>query len=402
MVAITGEALSNKGFAINQDQSLLNRLETLTFPIRNQTNYTKLRQEIKQLFKLRRFNTIFSTKEYLDIYAVEHLPMRALCYRRIFDKVHEIINPIPKSTIKSLNVLCLGAGNGSEAIGIIASRFDPTVVLLQDMSIYSILPDLISDFSKSSTDSITENIGVSGLDLDQNDRAANLEWDHANSLENTELNQREVKKISVSGKTKISQNRTQKILNCNASVGINCGNCVNSLPTKSIPTFRIIDGDLTDLTVLNSLDLKTHECITTMFLLNEILSLSKKSFVQLITYITRELRQGAIWVVVDSAGSFSEFTTSQSSSIASSKKEVKGNENGRNSTMKVLTKQEREDAALLEVSRSSRMLYMLLDNIGCLETLHAENSVWYRPHPALIYPEKLHSMRYFIRIFRKF
>ena len=78
--------------------------------------YDKEREEnnrklIKTLFKKRDFQTLFKDTSLLYTYALEYLGGRSLCYRRVF---LEMI-PVGRN-IK--NVVCLGAGNGAELMGL--------------------------------------------------------------------------------------------------------------------------------------------------------------------------------------------------------------------------------------------------------------------------------------------
>ncbi|KAJ3276469.1 hypothetical protein HDV01_005092 [Terramyces sp. JEL0728] len=130
-------------------------------------------------------------------------------------------------------------------------------------------------------------------------------------------------------------------------------------------TMENIIGDLMDPdTVLQyGNSFKNSGLITALFLLNEILALSKKSFVLLITNLVKSMKRGSLLLVVDSAGSFSEFE------VANSEK--------------------------------SYMLFKLLDAIQGFKTLASFDSVWYRYPKEITFPLQLNNMRFFLRLYQK-
>ncbi|KAJ3356077.1 hypothetical protein HDU83_001991 [Entophlyctis luteolus] len=123
---------------------------------------------------------------------------------------------------------------------------------------------------------------------------------------------------------------------------------------------------------------ETRQCIaaadviTAFFLLNELLASSKKQFVGFVKILVNEMKPGALLVVADSAGSFSEVN-------------VDRNQKGSSNT----------DA------KSTYMVYNLLDAIQAFEVVEKTDSRWYRFPDGLHYPVKLNNMRYFLRIYRK-
>ncbi|KAJ3262631.1 hypothetical protein HK103_000160 [Boothiomyces macroporosus] len=108
---------------------------------------------------------------------------------------------------------------------------------------------------------------------------------------------------------------------------------------------------------------KQHGLITAMFLLNEILTQSKKSFVLLITNLVKSMKKGSMLLVVDSAGSFSEFEVG--------------------------------------ASDKSYMLFKLLDAIQGFKCLASFDSVWYRYPKEVEFPLQLSNMRFFLRLYQK-
>ncbi|KAI8828215.1 hypothetical protein BJ741DRAFT_555339, partial [Chytriomyces cf. hyalinus JEL632] len=103
------------------------------------------------------------------------------------------------------------------------------------------------------------------------------------------------------------------------------------------------------------------DVITCFFILNELLANSKKEFVAFVKVLVLGMKQGALLVVVDSAGSFSEVALQQ----------------------------------------PTYMVYHLLDAIKAFEIVEQSDSQWYRYPQGLHYPAKLNNMRHFLRIYRK-
>ena len=110
--------------------------------------------------------------------------------------------------------------------------------------------------------------------------------------------------------------------------------------------------------------LGSADMVTSMFLLNELLTVDKRGTVQLITTLVQNMRPGSLLLAVESAGSFSHV-------------HVKG---------------------------TTYMAFTLLDHIQAFETVYGCDSQWYR------YPQALKSyanglpldnMRYCVRVFRK-
>lgn len=122
-------------------------------------------------------------------------------------------------------------------------------------------------------------------------------------------------------------------------------------------------GDLTSSEYLESQidSIADASCVTAMFLLNEILADSKLAFVKLVTLLVKNMRKGALLLVVDSAGSFSETS----------------------------------------IGNQRYMSHVLLDKISAFDLVSAQDSEWYRHDSGLEYPLKLQNMRYFLRLYRK-
>ncbi|KAJ3266746.1 hypothetical protein HDU77_010853 [Chytriomyces hyalinus] len=116
------------------------------------------------------------------------------------------------------------------------------------------------------------------------------------------------------------------------------------------------------------------DVITCFFILNELLANSKKEFVAFVKVLVMGMKQGALLVVVDSAGSFSEVAVGTTSSKPSPQQQQQ---------------------------QPTYMVYHLLDAIKAFEIVEQADSQWYRYPQGLHYPVKLNNMRHFLRIYRK-
>eukprot|EP00842_Homolaphlyctis_polyrhiza_P002442 jgi/Hompol1/3199/HPOL_003160-RA len=277
---------------------------------------------IKDLFLSRDFAAIFTNHELLPVYAAEYLPGRALCYRDIFMRIDEL-----RSTLAAGgHVLCLGAGCGSELLGIAstihAMPSHPTLTVhIQDLSSYgSVIPALESELRSRF-----------------------------------------------------------------------------ALPNESLA----IETSVSDLTDTNAVEsslvplIARSKLITAMFVLNEILSTSKRGFTALISKLLQHMQKDAYLLVVDSAGSFSEVAVGSSSSSSSSSQPVSNGSQQQSSET---------DSPASAAQQSTGRVYMsfdLLDAIQALRIVSSYDAIWYRFPPQVSFPLKLNNMRYFLRVYQK-
>ncbi|KAJ3107340.1 hypothetical protein HDU96_007924 [Phlyctochytrium bullatum] len=155
-------------------------------------------------------------------------------------------------------------------------------------------------------------------------------------------------------------------------------------PSEPLLTHAFTRGDLltTDPARRAALaqNLARASLVTCMYLLNELLAASKAKFVALVGLLVEHLAPGALVLVVDSAGSFSEVNVGGGAKTSTAPAGA-----GR-----------------------TYMVYHLLDRVAALEPVVASDSRWYRVPGAgggsgeeLEYPAKLNSMRHFVRLYRK-
>ena len=232
---------------------------------------------IKQHFFNREYLKIFTSRKLVKVYSALYTPSRSLCFQSIFNS-----NVILKEYLTNVSnpfIYCIGAGSGSELIGI-STSINNFTIHIQD----------ISDNTEY-LNNIANEIKLLGIKFD-----------------------------------------------FEASV------------------FNILDSR--DFTLIRKSDL-----ITACFLLNELLSTSKREFVSFITNLVTYMKPGALFLVIDSAGSFSN----------------------------------------LEIKSRQYSTHVLLDQIKSFEILYSSNSEWYRFDKSLqdYSSVKLENSRYYIRIYRK-
>ncbi|KAL2916970.1 hypothetical protein HK105_203402 [Polyrhizophydium stewartii] len=109
-------------------------------------------RQIKDLFLQRDFTTLFTSAALLPVYAAEYIPGRALCYRDIFLR----IAPLRDVLRAGGRIVCLGAGNGAEILGIASALHgmrpdaSPLAVHAQDLSSYGdVVPSLVASIRKT-------------------------------------------------------------------------------------------------------------------------------------------------------------------------------------------------------------------------------------------------------------
>ncbi|KAJ1549125.1 hypothetical protein HK405_009421 [Cladochytrium tenue] len=127
------------------------------------------------------------------------------------------------------------------------------------------------------------------------------------------------------------------------------------------------------------------DLVTALFVLNEVLAAGRRGFVALAAALVRCMRPGALLLVVDSAGSFSEFEVRRAGDGVGGGGSSPSSNSG-------------------DASSRTYMVYALLDAIDAFEVVEATNAQWFRLPAAatgLDYPLKLNNMRYFMRLYRR-
>ncbi|KAJ3112448.1 hypothetical protein HK100_002339, partial [Physocladia obscura] len=224
---------------------------------------------IKKLFVQRDYLRIFTDASLLAAYVADYSPSRALAYRAMLAASPSLSAALLSPSASSINIYAIGAGSGAELVA------------------------------------ITTFVAENRPPIQPSNHSAN------NSNINITLHCQDIADYS----SAIAPIRAALAAKFNPSIFFE-SSVFDILSTETVhiaeKTARISAADF----------------ITAFFLLNELLANSKRDFVTFVKLLVAEMKPGALLVVVDSAGSFSEveITTqssspspSLSSSLASSK-----------------------------------------------------------------------------------
>jgi len=173
---------------------------------------------------------------------------------------------------------------------------------------------------------------------------------------------------------------------------------------------------------------KNSHLVTMMFVLNELVQESKARALAFLSRLVAALRPGALLLVVDSAGDFSQLSLGKGTVEQDSVRmrrglvpkhtgEATGAQAERTEQAGEEADEEDEDAQPSAAGASGATaddpaaaprrrywVYTLLDSAVDLDILVQSNSLWYRYPGAelgLKYPLKFENMRYFVRIYQK-
>lgn len=102
----------------NMEQKILDLVALACRTTFNDPDYDEVLQRIKHHFFHREFEKVFGDPEHLGVYVAQYLPMRALCYAQLWS-THPLL---AKLLEKEVVIYCIGAGPGSEAVGITMAR----------------------------------------------------------------------------------------------------------------------------------------------------------------------------------------------------------------------------------------------------------------------------------------
>lgn len=286
------------------------------FPFNNAADLKQIIQEVKGHLYNRDFAAAFGKPEYFAAYALRWSASRALCYGQIFANLDslQISQKPPQVHDSSSRVLCIGGGAGAEVVGLAAAMraADPKA---------EVIAIDVADWS--STLETLQNVMVSPLPLSAyaSEAAKKL---NGSMIEPGRLNVEFVQK---------------DILDCKGEE-------------------------------LRKLMLGVNLC-TLMFTLNELLSGSISKTTALLLGLGDVMAAGALLLVVDSPGSYSEVKLGKE-------------EKPKQYPMKWLL-----DHALIDVTN------------GKWEKVLEDDSRWYRVDKQLSYPIDLENMRYQFHLYRR-
>ncbi|KAJ2557380.1 hypothetical protein EV175_001378 [Coemansia sp. RSA 1933] len=276
----------------NHQQSILSILRMACADTMKQPEFSEKLREIKRRFYDRDFDGIFLDPGSLPVYTAQYVPRRALCYYEIFST-----SELQSLLMERPQIYCLGAGSGSELVGISAAS-------------------CIAYDSNREGDSESRPIVVHSQDytnwepiLDSLSSAIRYKW---------KLTAQQIEyKFSIDNLLEMSPDIERYI--------------------------------------------SSASLVTAMFVFNELFA-DKTNAMRFVKTMTKCLRPGSHFLLVDSAGSFSS----------------------------------------VKVGKSNYMSYMFFDSLGqFFEPVLSDNSRWFRHEPGLEYPLSIENMRYFIRLYRR-
>ncbi|ORX88752.1 hypothetical protein K493DRAFT_341096 [Basidiobolus meristosporus CBS 931.73] len=99
------------------EQEILNAIQIACNDSFQLPEFREILQNIKSLFYNRDYDGVFGTPEHLPVYSAQYIPARALCYYTLFSKEPELLDILSKKS----HLYCMGAGSGSELVGISAA-----------------------------------------------------------------------------------------------------------------------------------------------------------------------------------------------------------------------------------------------------------------------------------------
>lgn len=286
------------------------------FPFNNAADLKQTIQEVKGHLYNRDFAAAFGRPEYLAAYALRWSASRALCYGEFFANLDslQISQKPPQMHASSSRVLCIGGGAGAEVVGLAvamhAADTKPEIVAVD-----------VADWS--STLETLRNVMVSPLPE-----------------------------------------------SAYASAAVKASN--RSMIEPGMLSVRFVQKDILDCKGedLRELMLGVDLC-TLMFTLNELFSSSISRTTALLLGLGEALEAGALLLVVDSPGSYSEVKLGKE-------------ERPKQYPMKWLL-----DHALIDVAK------------GKWEKVLEDDSRWYRVDKQLSYPIDLENMRYQVHLYRR-
>ncbi|KAJ2160029.1 hypothetical protein GGF46_002591 [Coemansia sp. RSA 552] len=273
----------------NQQQSILSVLQIACAEAVQRPDFDWRLQDIKAKFFVRDFDGIFLDPANLSVYTAQYVPRRALCYFDLFSRpeLQAILRARPR-------IYCLGAGSGSELLGITAACCQ-----VLDMGETGAAPVRIHSQDYADWASVLRSL----------EAAVRYKW------------------------------------------GIGAGQV----------EYAFSRGNLLDISPGIEEHMAGAQLVTAMFVFNELFA-DKANAMNFVKAVTRQVRPGSHFLLVDSAGSFSS----------------------------------------IQVGGNSYMAYMFFDSLGQFFTpVISDDSKWFRHASGLRYPLPVENMRYFVRLYRR-
>ncbi|KAK9471543.1 uncharacterized protein V1510DRAFT_419569 [Dipodascopsis tothii] len=281
-------------------------------------------QTVKKSLFERDYLNAFSLPEYLRAYVVRWSPSRALCYAHVIDRLDILAaaggrDPATDEILPS-RWLCIGGGAGGEVLALAwnarkhaVSGVDVTAVDIADWA------DVFDDIR-------------GGLDRKWDMQpTADHECQDADAVDSAKLEfTMDFRELDILDAT------------CAAEAGAS------------------VDGEPA---VEPLVDFSSFDVITSLFTTNELFAQSRVRTMKLLSLITETAKPGTLFLVIESAGSYSDIT----------------------------------------VGSRTFPLHFLLDHALEMgwKCVHKNDATWFRVPEDFKYPLQLENMRFFVRLYRK-
>ncbi|KAI8054619.1 hypothetical protein BDF22DRAFT_680083 [Syncephalis plumigaleata] len=332
-------------------QSILDMLRVALQDTFGATDFDARLQQIKAYFYMRDYNAVFSEPAHLPVYAARYVPGRALCYYHMFTQHPALLALLAGNT----RIYALGAGAGSELAAMMAAIVHVKHVDQKGRPISTESTEATKQPSVSNEENNEkekESIEtVPQVTLHMQDIA---DWRQV--IQQIESTARNKWSIPVDRfKCEFSQGNVLNLVGHASNEEDKPSNTTDMEHPKQ--TDAETEADKAAICA----EFERADLVTAMFVMNELFT-DKQQAMKLVQSLVTRLRSGAHFLLVDSAGSFSN----------------------------------------LKVGQRTYMIYTIFDALHAyFEPIISEDSEWYRYPKQSNYPLELNNMRYFIRLYRR-
>ncbi|KAG0232402.1 hypothetical protein BGW42_008193 [Actinomortierella wolfii] len=425
-------------FGSNSDQFLLNAVKEACYGAFSLPTFEQTLQKIKSHFFDRNYDAVFQNPEHLPVYSARYAPSRALCYYHMFLEHPQLLKPLEGGPS---TILCIGAGAGSELMGIAAAMVHVAPLA-----------------TTSSSTKTKKSVGADSQDKVNQAEPTNTHPTH--SPENTKVEDAS-KQTATAKKEETTPTNPDTLTSdvpdapTSLSPSGSTSHDVGS-PTSASPTADIIpqasNSDTTRSPDIRE-DSREHSLVASM---QQQLNLSSQDNNGTATVSEKKVKvkkpkKHQVTVVIQDYVDWSGI-------IEPMQKVIQNRMNLPKDRLKVETEvsnildldakilarvaeadlitflfvlnelfQDKKRTMLLvakvvaamrpgahmlvadsagsfsnlKVGERTYMVYMMLDHLKDLEVVYKDDSTWYRCPPNVTYPLKLENMRHFVRIYRK-
>ncbi|KAJ1911382.1 hypothetical protein IWQ60_010166 [Tieghemiomyces parasiticus] len=304
------------------EQSILTVIRLACHDLIDDPDFAAKLRSIKERFLVRDYVGVFSNPPNLPIYAAQYIPGRSLCYFELFrteKALRRILNGRPR-------VFCMGAGAGSELVALMAaSLYTPT--------------DADGNLIQ----------GKTSVETTKDSRPP-----HHNGKHGARLG-------SVNPRPVVCHIQDfadwQPVLNRLETTIRDVWHVPRSWFQIHFTQSDLLDPDTDRLAA----SLAEADLVTSLFVMNELFCEQAKAMA-LVNLIIKHLRPGKHFLLIDSAGSFSE----------------------------------------IKVGNNTYMLYTVFDSLKrFFKPILSDNARWYRYPENVSYPLKLDNMQYYLRLYER-